>query len=150
MKLIVGLGNPGAEYAGTRHNVGFEVIDVLAKRHNVAVTKRNFKAVYGEGMIGEEKTLLVRPMTFMNLSGEAVSAIARFYKIETPDIFIVSGRYCPSSRATATALQRLVGRSERTGQHHPAFEHAGSATYTDRRGGSAARRHARPCAVEIP
>jgi PTH1 family peptidyl-tRNA hydrolase len=89
MKLIVGLGNPGAEYAGTRHNVGFEVIHVLAKRHNIAVTKRNFKAVYGEGMIGDEKILLVRPMTFMNLSGEAVSAIARFYKIETPDIFII-------------------------------------------------------------
>ena len=89
MKLIVGLGNPGAEYAGTRHNIGFEVIDVLARRHNIAVAKRNFKAVYGEGVVGGEKVILARPMTFMNLSGEAVSAIARFYKIETPDILIV-------------------------------------------------------------
>lgn len=89
MKLIVGLGNPGAEYAGTRHNVGFEVIDALAKRHGVAVTRRNFKAVYGEGVIGNEKILLARPMTFMNLSGEAVGAIAHFYKIETADILIV-------------------------------------------------------------
>ena len=89
MKLIVGLGNPGAEYTGTRHNVGFEVIDALAKRQGIAVTKRNFKAVYGEGMIGGEKILLARPMTYMNLSGEAVGAIAHFYKIETADIIIV-------------------------------------------------------------
>ena len=89
MKLIVGLGNPGAEYAGTRHNIGFEVIDALARRHSIAVSKRNFKAVHGEGVIGGEKVILARPMTFMNLSGEAVSAIARFYKIETPDILIV-------------------------------------------------------------
>ncbi len=89
MKLIVGLGNPGAEYVGTRHNIGFEVIDALARRHSIAVAKRNFKAVYGEGMIAGEKVLLARPMTYMNLSGEAVSAIARFYKIETPDIIIV-------------------------------------------------------------
>lgn len=89
MKLIVGLGNPGTEYVGTRHNVGFEVIDVLAKRHQIAVTKRNFKAVYGEGIIEGQKALLVRPMTYMNLSGEAVSAIARFYKIETSDIIIL-------------------------------------------------------------
>lgn len=89
MKLIVGLGNPGAEYAGTRHNVGFEVIDALAKRQGIAVTKRNFKAVYGEGVIGSEKILLARPMTYMNLSGEAVGAIAHFYKIEIPNIIIV-------------------------------------------------------------
>lgn len=89
MKLIVGLGNPGAEYIGTRHNVGFEVIAVLAQRLGIVVTKRNFKAVYGEGMIGTEKIVLMRPMTYMNLSGEAVSAIAHFYKIETPDIIII-------------------------------------------------------------
>ena len=90
MKLIVGLGNPGTEYAGTRHNIGFEVIDLLAKRHHIAVTKRNFKAVYGEGTISGEKVLLVRPMTYMNLSGEAVGALARFYKIEPADIILIS------------------------------------------------------------
>jgi peptidyl-tRNA hydrolase, PTH1 family len=89
MKLIIGLGNPGAEYAGTRHNVGFEVIEILAKRHNIAVTKRNYRAVYGEGSIGGEKVLLVRPMTYMNLSGEAVGAIARFYKIEPEDVIVI-------------------------------------------------------------
>ena len=89
MKLIVGLGNPGAEYEGTRHNVGFEVIDLLARRHNIAVSKRNFKSVYGEGGIGGEKVLLMRPMTYMNLSGEAVGAMARFYKLEPTDVWIV-------------------------------------------------------------
>ena len=80
------MGNPGAEYAGTRHNVGFEVIEILARRHNIAVTKRNFKAVYGEGFIGNEKVLLVRPLTYMNLSGETVQAMAHFYKVEAADI----------------------------------------------------------------
>lgn len=89
MKLIVGLGNPGSEYEGTRHNVGFEVIDLLARRHNIAVSKRNFKSVYGEGSIGGEKALLMRPMTFMNLSGEAVGAMARFYKLESTEVWIV-------------------------------------------------------------
>ncbi|MCW3095270.1 MAG: peptidyl-tRNA hydrolase, partial [Chthonomonadaceae bacterium] len=88
-KLIVGLGNPGSEYDGTRHNVGFEVIDLLARRHNISVSKRSFKSVYGEGSIGGEKVLLMRPMTFMNLSGEAVGAIARFYKFEPTDIWVV-------------------------------------------------------------
>ena len=90
MKLIVGLGNPGTEYAGTRHNVGFEVIDLLAKRHGIAVSKRNFKAVYGEGTIANERVILARPMTYMNLSGEAVGALARFYKIQTADIILIS------------------------------------------------------------
>src|SRR5579871_3446876 len=60
MRLIVGLGNPGAEYVGTRHNAGFEVVELLARRHSIAVSKRNFKAVYGEGAIGGERVLLAR------------------------------------------------------------------------------------------
>lgn len=89
MKLIVGLGNPGAEYDGTRHNIGFEVIELLARRHNIAVSKRNFKSVYGEGSIAGEKVLLVRPMTYMNLSGEAVGALVRFYKLEPVDVWVI-------------------------------------------------------------
>lgn len=89
MKLIVGLGNPGAEYAGTRHNVGFEVIDLLAQRHGIAVTRRSFKSVYGEGQIGGERIILARPMTYMNLSGEAVAALARYYKIDPPDMVMI-------------------------------------------------------------
>lgn len=89
MKLIVGLGNPGAEYAGTRHNVGFEVIAELAKRHSITVAKRDFKAVFGDGTIAGERVLLARPMTYMNLSGEAVAAILRFYKIEVEDLIVI-------------------------------------------------------------
>lgn len=89
MKLIAGLGNPGAEYAGTRHNIGFEVIEELSRRHHIPVTRRNFQSVYGDGQIGGQKVLLVRPMTYMNLSGQAVSAIAHFFKIPPGDILII-------------------------------------------------------------
>lgn len=89
MKLIVGLGNPGQEYAGTRHNVGFEVIERLARRHGITVTKRAHRSVMGEGRIGAERVLLVRPLTYMNLSGEAVASIARFYKIEPQDVIVI-------------------------------------------------------------
>ncbi len=89
MKVVVGLGNPGAQYEGTRHNVGFDVIQVLAKRHNIAVSKRNFRAVYGEGTIAGEKVILVRPMTYMNLSGEAVAALCRFYKVPPEDVIVI-------------------------------------------------------------
>src|SRR5579871_1596585 len=89
MKLIVGLGNPGAEYAGTRHNVGFEVIDLLAKRHGIAVSKRQFRSLVGEGFLGPERVLLMRPQTYMNLSGEAVAAAARFYKLLPLEVLII-------------------------------------------------------------
>ena len=89
MRLVVGLGNPGAEYAGTRHNVGFEVIALLSRRHGIAVQKRGFQAVYGEGNIAGERVILVRPMTFMNLSGSAVAAIARYYKVEPNDMVVI-------------------------------------------------------------
>ncbi|HZO89723.1 MAG TPA: aminoacyl-tRNA hydrolase [Chthonomonadaceae bacterium] len=88
-KLIVGLGNPGLEYAGTRHNVGFAVVETLARRHGIAITKRNFKALLGEGQIAGQPVLLALPMTYMNASGEAVAAIARFYKIPPQDIIVV-------------------------------------------------------------
>lgn len=90
MKLIVGLGNPGAEYVGTRHNVGFEVIHILAARHRIVVAKRDFKSVLGEGAIAGERVILARPSTFMNLSGEAVAGIARFYKLLPSDVIVIS------------------------------------------------------------
>ena len=89
MKLVVGLGNPGAEYAGTRHNAGFAVIDLLARRHSIPVNKRDFQAVYGDGYIGGARVILARPMTYMNLSGDAVAAIVRFFKLETSDIIVI-------------------------------------------------------------
>lgn len=89
MRLIVGLGNPGTEYAGTRHNVGFEAIEELAERHNIPVRKRALRSAMGDGTIAGQRVILVRPMTFMNLSGEAVSAVCRMYKIEPQEVIVI-------------------------------------------------------------
>ncbi len=89
MKLILGLGNPGAEYKGTRHNVGFEVIEELADRHGIAVRKRSLRSVMGDGIIESEKVILARPMTYMNLSGEAAAGICGMYKIAPEDVIVV-------------------------------------------------------------
>jgi PTH1 family peptidyl-tRNA hydrolase len=87
MKLIVGLGNPGAKYRGTRHNVGFEVVDELARRAGIA-----FESAPAEALIAKWRasdTLLAKPLTFMNLSGQAIGELARYFKIEIPDLFVV-------------------------------------------------------------
>jgi PTH1 family peptidyl-tRNA hydrolase len=89
MRLIVGLGNPGGEYVGTRHNVGFEVIERLAERHRIPVRRRTLRAVLGDGIIEEQKVLLAKPMTYMNLSGEAVGAISRMYRVPPGDIIVL-------------------------------------------------------------
>lgn len=89
MKLIVGLGNPGKQYENTRHNVGFRVIDCLAEKLDCTVEKEKYKALVGECWLGGEKLLLVKPQTYMNLSGEAVAALANFYKIGTEEIIAV-------------------------------------------------------------
>lgn len=89
MWLIVGLGNPGKEYEGTRHNVGFEVIERLASRHNIAVRKRSLRSIMGDGSIEGQKVILARPMTYMNLSGEAVGAISRMYKIPSESTIVI-------------------------------------------------------------
>ena len=91
MKLIVGLGNPGTEYRETRHNVGFMVADALVNRWRVADQWREkFGALQIKTMVGEESVILAKPLTFMNLSGQAVSGLAGFYKIEPADVFIVT------------------------------------------------------------
>ena len=84
MYVITGLGNPTLKYSKTRHNVGFDTIDVLAKKYGIKVKKKQFKALTGEGFIDGEKVILVKPMTYMNNSGEAVSEIVKYYKID-PD-----------------------------------------------------------------
>ena len=72
MYVVVGLGNPGKQYEKTRHNVGFDVIDILAKEYGISVSKIKHKALIGEGRVGSEKVLLVKPQTYMNLSGETL------------------------------------------------------------------------------
>ena len=89
MKLLAGLGNPGKEYERTRHNVGWLVLDEVSRAAGVSIDRKKFAALLGEGQVAGVKTLLVKPQTFMNLSGEAVGAAARFYKIETPDVVVI-------------------------------------------------------------
>ncbi len=89
MKVIVGLGNPGSKYEGTRHNAGFMVIDRLADKWNIDVKQAKFRSIVGEGRFGSEKILLVKPVTYMNLSGEAVHQVADFYKIDLDDLLII-------------------------------------------------------------
>ena len=89
MKLVAGLGNPGKEYEHTRHNMGFDVIDELARRWAVNVWKTDMKAEIASVVRFGEKILLVKPLTYMNLSGDAVGAIANYYKIPAEDIYII-------------------------------------------------------------
>ncbi len=88
--LVVFLGNPGLKYEGTRHNAGFMTADALAKRKNVAINRTRFHALTASCEIGEEKVLLMKPQTFMNLSGEAAAEAARFYKIPPQHVLVVS------------------------------------------------------------
>lgn len=91
MKVVVGLGNPGPRYEGTRHNAGFAVVEELARRWEVPQrTDARFNAAIGEARVGPEKVLLVRPLTFMNLSGRAVQSIVKFFKIPPENLVIVS------------------------------------------------------------
>jgi len=91
MKLIVGLGNPGPEYRDTRHNVGFMVADALVDRWRVRDQWREkFEALVIKTTVGEESVILAKPLTFMNLSGQAVAGLAGFYKIEPADVFVVT------------------------------------------------------------
>jgi len=88
MRLLVGLGNPGARYAGNRHNVGFMALDAIATRHRFAAWRGKFQAAASEGMIGDEKVLLLKPQTFMNESGRAVGEATRFHKIALADVVV--------------------------------------------------------------
>jgi PTH1 family peptidyl-tRNA hydrolase len=88
MLLLVGLGNPGARYAGNRHNIGFMVVEAIAKRHGIGLFRRRFQGVSAEGPLGGERVLLLLPGTYMNDSGRAVAEAAHFYKLGLPDITV--------------------------------------------------------------
>ena len=89
MYLIVGLGNPEEEYANTRHNMGFDTINKISKEYQIEVNKKNFKGLYGMGNIEGEKVILLKPQTYMNLSGKSVKECMDFYKIELEDLIII-------------------------------------------------------------
>ena len=80
--IIAGLGNPGKQYANTRHNIGFRVIDALAERFQISLNQKKHKAIYGSGYIAGQKVILAHPQTFMNISGESVRELADFYKAD--------------------------------------------------------------------
>ena len=89
MHIIPGLGNPGRKYENTRHNLGFITVDRLAEEHGISVTKSKHKALIGEGRISGQKVLLVKPQTFMNLSGEAVRAVMDYYKEPVENLLVI-------------------------------------------------------------
>lgn len=89
MYIIVGLGNPGKKYERTRHNIGFLTIDELSRRTGIIPNKLKFKATVGEGRIGTEKVVLVKPQTFMNLSGESVRELMSFYKVDHDKLIVI-------------------------------------------------------------
>ena len=105
MKLVAGLGNPGPQYRETRHNVGFLVIEELARRWRVEQWREQFEALAAKTVVDGEAVILAKPMTFMNLSGQAVAGLAGFYKIEPADVFVVTDD-------VALPLGRLRARRE--------------------------------------
>ena len=90
MKMIIGLGNPGKEYENTRHNMGFIVLDNFAKSLGVSIDKKKFNALYVDLFIEGEKILLIKPLSYMNLSGEVVQSFANYYDIDYSDILVIS------------------------------------------------------------
>ncbi|WP_232699020.1 aminoacyl-tRNA hydrolase [Brevibacillus daliensis] len=89
MKVIIGLGNPGKQYEDTRHNVGFLAIDKISKQLNIPLSQMKFRAIIGEGNVSGEKVLLVKPQTYMNLSGETVGQLVSYYKITANDLIVI-------------------------------------------------------------
>ncbi|WEK05194.1 MAG: aminoacyl-tRNA hydrolase [Candidatus Devosia phytovorans] len=89
MKLLVGLGNPGSQYEGNRHNIGFMALDAIARAHSITQFRSKHAGLIAEGTIGGEKVILLKPQTFMNRSGDSVQQVAKFYKIEPADIIVL-------------------------------------------------------------
>jgi len=89
MKLIIGLGNPGRNYANNRHNVGFKCVDLFAREHGISLTQRRALSKLGTGELANTRIVVAKPQTFMNLSGEAVSALVRRYRLSAKDILVI-------------------------------------------------------------
>jgi PTH1 family peptidyl-tRNA hydrolase len=94
MKIIAGLGNPGKQYEKTRHNMGFEVIDELSRQYGIDTDTEKFKGLIGKGVINGEKVILVKPLTFMNLSGECLQPLMNYYKVGVEDLVVIYDDIC--------------------------------------------------------
>lgn len=89
MFLVVGLGNIGKEYEHTRHNIGFDIVDLISNKYNIDINREKFKGKYGEGIINSEKVILLKPSTYMNLSGESIREALNFYKISNENMIVL-------------------------------------------------------------
>lgn len=89
MYIIVGLGNPGQQYAHTRHNIGFDALDIISKNNNIILNKTRHKALLGEGTITGERVVLAKPQTFMNASGDSIVELVRWYKIASSNLIVI-------------------------------------------------------------
>ncbi len=89
MKLVVGLGNPGEKYAGTRHNIGFDIVDACSNALNIPLDQAKFKGIYGSRLINGEKVFLLKPLTYMNLSGTSVVPLMNYFNISPEDLLII-------------------------------------------------------------
>ena len=112
MYVIAGLGNPGEKYENTRHNVGFDVIDLLSERFGIPVTTRKFKGLIGKGVIAGMEVLLVKPQTFMNLSGECIRAVMDYYQVPVENLAV----FCDDIHLDTGRLRIRKGGSD--GGHH--------------------------------
>ena len=123
MFIIAGLGNPTREYEGTRHNVGFDVIDRLAARYNIDVDVKKHRALIGKGMIAGQKVILAKPQTYMNLSGESIRSILDYYKVDPEteliviydDISLDVGKLRIRAKGSAGRNQKYYRPCRRTG-----------------------------------
>ncbi|MDN4620807.1 aminoacyl-tRNA hydrolase [Paenibacillus sp. PsM32] len=126
MKWIVGLGNPGSEYAKTRHNVGFMALDRLADRHGIAINQAKSKSLIGEGHIDGVKVVLIKPMTYMNLSGEAIRGYMDYYKVPLEDLIVV---YDDMDTETGKIRLRYQGSAGGHNGIKSIIQHTGTQTF---------------------
>lgn len=123
MFLIAGLGNPGKKYEGTRHNIGFDVIDALAERYNINMNEKKHRALCGTGVILGTKVILAKPLTYMNLSGESVAEIINYYKLDPEeealvvfdDVSLVPGQIRVRKKGSAGGHNGIKSIIARTG-----------------------------------
>ena len=120
MYIIAGLGNPGKKYENTRHNMGFLAVDLLAEKYGIRIDKIKFKALVGEGRIAGQKVLLVKPQTYMNLSGQSIVEVMNFYKVEIENLIVI---YDDIDIPTGTIRLRKKGSAgtQRYAQHRLSF-----------------------------
>ncbi len=126
VRLVVGLGNPGPQYKRTRHNVGFDVVETLAKRHKVPLLTMRHQAQYGLGTIKGVAVALVKPLTFMNLSGRAVAAIAKHYGVKPEDVLVVADDL---DLPTGKVRMRAKGSAGGHNGHKSVIESLGTTEY---------------------